>query len=70
MDSIVIAEEIIEIKDIVECAVKAITVNSYERNPEARENVLGTTGKSAQFLALTLAKFIEQLGLAVFTSII
>jgi hypothetical protein len=69
VNSIVIAEKIREVKDIVEGAVKAINVNAYERTQRQGENVLSTTGKSAQFVALTLTKFMEQLGLAIFMSI-
>lgn len=54
VDSIVIAEEIIEVKDIVEGAVKTITVNSYERNPEARRKCIEHHGYIYAVFGLTL----------------
>src|SRR5699024_7474419 len=40
MESAIITEEIREVKNIVEGTVITITVNSYERNPEARRKCI------------------------------
>ena len=40
MESAIITEEIREVKNIVEGTVRTITVNSYERNPEARRKCI------------------------------